>query len=132
VKRDSLRGASEASALAARFRTGVAAAAAEKDSEVLLASLSTLQQPAAAAAGDIMARPSPVKFTVEPQSASIKPQPERPKAVAAGKLSLDTRSAGLLSEDLVEFSKEDSEVIPMYVQNELFVTIFMFLCRVGP
>jgi hypothetical protein len=116
-KRDSLRGASEASALAARFRTGVAAAAAEKDSEVLLASMPALQQPAAtAAAGDSLARPSPVRFTVEPQSASIKPHPERPQAAAAtgGKLSLDTPAAAtavLPPEDLVEFNREDSEVI---------------------
>ncbi len=101
--------------MAARFRTGVAAAAAEKDSEVLLASTSALQQPAATAAtGDALARPSPVRFTVEPQSASIKPHPERPHAAAAGgKLSLGTGPAAaavLPPEDLVEFNREDSEV----------------------
>jgi hypothetical protein len=121
-KRDSLRGASEASALAARFRTGVAAAAAEKDSEVLLASTSSLQQPAtSAAAGDALARPSPVRFTVEPQSASIKPHPERPQAAAAGgKLGLDTAAAAapvIPPEDLVEFNREDSEVVPYTTNN---------------
>jgi hypothetical protein len=113
-KRDSLRGASEASALAARFRTGVAAAAAEKDSEVLLASMPALQQPSAAATGDALARPSPVRFTVEPQSASIKPHPERPQAAAAGgKLGMDTTAAAAVisPEDLVEFNREDSEVV---------------------
>jgi len=92
----------------------VAAAAAEKDSEVLLASMPLLQQPTAAA-GDALARPSPVRFTVEPQSASIKPHPERPQAAAAagGKLSLDTAAAATIlpPEDLVEFNREDSEVV---------------------
>ncbi len=99
--------------MAARFRTGVAAAAAEKDSEVLLASMPALQQPSAtAAAGDALARPSPVRFTVEPQSASIKPHPERPQAVASGKPSLETAAAAVLPpEDLVEFNREDSEVV---------------------
>ncbi len=92
----------------------MAAAAAEKDSEVLLASTSSLQQPSAAAAGDALARPSPVRFTVEPQSASIKPHPERPQAAVGGKLSLDTAAAAaavIPPEDLVEFNREDSEVV---------------------
>ncbi len=93
----------------------MAAAAAEKDSEVLLTSMPALQQPATtAAAGDALARPSPVRFTVEPQSASIKPHPERPQAaVAGGKLSLDTGAAAAVipPEDLVEFNREDSEVV---------------------
>ena len=107
MKRDSLRGPSEASALAARFRSGVAAAAAEKDSEAVAGGPPVpVAVISAAAAGDVLARPSPVKFTVEPQSASIKPQPERPVAVGGGgKLGLD-----ILQEDLVEFNKDDSEV----------------------
>jgi hypothetical protein len=55
-----------------------------------------------------------VRFTVEPQSASIKPHPERPQAAAAGgKLSLDTAAAATIlpPEDLVEFNREDSEVV---------------------
>jgi hypothetical protein len=116
--------------LAARFRTGVAAAAAEKDSEVLLASMPLLQQPTAAA-GDALARPSPVRFTVEPQSASIKPLPERPQAAAAGgKLSLDTGAgaAVLPPEDLVEFNREDSEVHVVHYQqlSSFFKNHFIF------
>jgi hypothetical protein len=111
----------------------VAAAAAEKDSEVLLASTSSLQQPsatAAAAAGDALARPSPVRFTVEPQSASIKPHPERPQAAAAtgGKLCLDTGAAAatavLPPEDLVEFNREDSEVVHYLLTVAIFLIFY--------
>ena len=131
VKRDSLRGGNEVGALAARFRSGVAAAAAERDSEAATSSTPPQQlsthaalhpgvmaaQQQHPAAGDAMARPSPVKFTVKPQVSSIKPQPERP-AVAAGKLSMD-RSTMLLQEDLVEFNKEDSEVRQQLVKTSV-------------
>ncbi len=124
MKRDSLRGAGEASAFAARFRGGVVAVPAEKVSTETASggcvqqqpgvptSVAALQQPTA---GDAAARPSPVKFTVEPQPSTIKPQPERPAAATAvGKLTIDKPSSDkptmMLQEDLVEFNKDDNEV----------------------
>ncbi len=118
MKRDSLRGAGEASAFAARFRGGVTAVPAEKVSIETASgcvqqppgvptSVAALQQPTA---GDAAARPSPVKFTVEPQPSTIKPQPERPAAATAvGKLTMD-KPTMMLQEDLVEFNKDDNEV----------------------